>query len=210
MSPTERAERVPEVIAVDEVERTLSVSRGGGMLAVAEGDKVCILDAGALAGLGGPGAVALGPGRSTSTSASRGTTSASSSSRTGSSSSGTGSSSVLPPAVPEKAGVRPLARVSAAFEVARDGAVCRCGGQQLYFRFTGLEKGGLDALVFHAFPLVGCRSEDVREDAFSCGEVFHRDAQMFDALHAPKVQHGRGGCTFASWKEMQWTGCHSI
>ena len=97
----------------------LSVSRGGGMLAVAEGDKVCILDAGALAGLGGPGAVALGPGRSTSTSASRGTTSASSSSRTGSSSSGTGSSSVLPPAVPEKAGVRPLARVSAAFEVAR-------------------------------------------------------------------------------------------
>jgi len=29
LSPTERAERVPEVIAVDEVERTLSVSRGG-------------------------------------------------------------------------------------------------------------------------------------------------------------------------------------
>ena len=35
----------------------LSCSRGAGLLAVAEGDKVCVLDAGAIAGFVGPGAV---------------------------------------------------------------------------------------------------------------------------------------------------------
>ena len=41
----------------------LSCSRGAGLLAVAEGDKVCVLDAGALAGLGGPGTVGGAPAR---------------------------------------------------------------------------------------------------------------------------------------------------
>ena len=45
-------------IASGTVKRScLSCSRNAGMLAVAEGDKVCILDAGAIAGVGGVGAV---------------------------------------------------------------------------------------------------------------------------------------------------------
>ena len=69
----------------------LSCARGSGFLAVAEGDKVCVLDAGALAGVGGAGSIVPVPASSAS--------SASSSE--------------------QRVGIRPLSRSGVKFEVSR-------------------------------------------------------------------------------------------
>ena len=75
----------------------LSCSRHHGLLAVAEGDNVCILDAGAIAGIGGVGAV--GPGDSTPPASS--------------------SIDASNAAAANRVGVRPLSRNPVSFQVAR-------------------------------------------------------------------------------------------
>ena len=90
----------------------LSCSRGVGLLAVAEGDKVCVLDAGAIAGVGGPGAVCGKdfPREKDS-----------------------GSSSSLPGG-DARVGVSPLSRNPVDFEVAR---VCFNPANDAYLAVTG-------------------------------------------------------------------------
>ena len=84
-----RRELLPAIVMGTLRRSALSCARGSGVLAVAEGDKVCVLDAGALAGCGGAGSIVPVPN-----------TAASSSSEV-------------------RVGIRPLSRSGVKFEVAR-------------------------------------------------------------------------------------------
>ena len=83
-------ELLPAIVMGTLRRSALSCARGSGFLAVAEGDKVCVLDAGALAGVGGAGSIVPVPGSASSASSSE-----------------------------QRVGIRPLSRSGVKFEVSR-------------------------------------------------------------------------------------------
>ena len=83
-------ELLPAIVMGTLRRSALSCARGSGFLAVAEGDNVCVLDAGALAGVGGAGSIVPVPGSASSASSSE-----------------------------QRVGIRPLSRSGVKFEVSR-------------------------------------------------------------------------------------------
>ena len=84
-----RRELLPAIVMGTLRRSALSCARGSGVLAVAEGDTVCVLDAGALAGCGGAGSIVPVPNSAASSSSE------------------------------QRVGIRPLSRSGVKFEVAR-------------------------------------------------------------------------------------------
>ena len=84
-------ELLPAIVMGTLRRSALSCARGSGFLAVAEGDKVCVLDAGALAGVGGAGSIVPVPGSSSASSSSS----------------------------EQRVGIRPLSRSGVKFEISR-------------------------------------------------------------------------------------------